>query len=99
MNAGGSKDHLLKELEAQASKWVQEQLTARMQAVGVDKEEVRKQLTIEAERWVEYNVAQRSQGKKGTPSPDFYQHEDKPELDPTVRTGVKGDTPAWGKDN
>ena len=65
-------DKLLKELMAQAADWIEKELPNRMQAVGVDEEEVRKELKIEADQWVQYNVDQRSQGKEGTPSPDFH---------------------------
>lgn len=86
-------DH--EKLETQAAKWIERTLPERMWAVGADEDEVRKQLEIEATRWIEYNVAQHKQGKDGTPSPDFYLHEVRPELDPTVRTGVTEAPPAW----
>ena len=56
----------------QAADWIEKELPNRMQAVGVDEEEIRKELKIEADQWVQYNVDQRSQGKKGTPSPGFH---------------------------
>ena len=78
------EDKLLKELKTQASKWVEERLPERMGAAGVDEAEVRRQLDIEADQWVQYNVTQRSQGKEGTPSPDFLL-EKEDSLDPTMR--------------
>lgn len=89
MNARGSTDKILEELQAQAANWVEEQIPVRMQAVGVDEGEIRKQLEIEADQWVQYNVDQRAQGNEGTSSPDFHLHEERPPLDPTVRYPAK----------
>ena len=77
-------DEILKELESKAARWVEDKLPERMGGVGVDEAEVRKQLEIEAAQWVQYNLDQRRQGKEGTPSPDFYLEEEKPDLVPTV---------------
>jgi len=85
MSARGSRDRLFEDLKTQAAEWIEEQFTFRMQEVGVDKEEVRRQLETEAEHWVQYNVDQRNQGKKGTPSPDFYLSEEKPYQNPISR--------------
>jgi len=85
MSARGSENKLVKDLQAQAAEWIEEQFVSRMQEVGVDAEEVRKQLETEAEHWVRYNVDQRSQGRKGTPSPDFYLSEEKPYQNPISR--------------
>ena len=97
MSVARKKD-LKQELQVESAKWVKKTLPERTQAAGVDEGEVRRQLEIEAAEWVNYNVAQRGKGKGGTPHFGFYLHEVRPELDPTVRTGVTEDPPAWDED-
>jgi len=81
-------DLLLRELKTEAAKWIAKTFPDRMSGVGVDEVEVRNQLNIEAAHWVNYNFEQRKHGKAGTPSPDFYLDEEKPEMVPTVRGAV-----------
>ena len=87
-------DQLLRELKTEAAKWIVRTLPDRMSGVGVDEVEVRNQLNVEADQWVQYNFDQRREGKEGTPSPDFYLDEEKPDLVPTVR-GVAGVDTDW----